>query len=58
MARKRKTKPRQLEVQWSEPESFKLTIQQTTDGDKIMAEAEQLEADRHVSEMLQRQMTV
>ena len=56
MPRSRKPTPRQLEVTWDNPEPFTLTIQTTTDGDRVAQEAAQSEADRKMSDLLQEQM--
>jgi hypothetical protein len=41
-----KSKSRQLEVQWPELESFALITQMAMDGDRVVREAAQKEADR------------
>ena len=51
----RKPKPAQLEVQWSEPESFALITQTTVDGDRVAKEAAQRAADQQSSDRLQSQ---
>jgi hypothetical protein len=49
----RKPKPAQLEVQWSEPESFALITQSAVDGDRVAKEAAQRAADQQTSDRLQ-----
>ena len=49
----RKTKPAQLEVQWSEPESFALITQSSVNGDRVAKEAAQRAADQQSSDQLQ-----
>lgn len=52
-SKSRKSKPAQLEVQWSEPESFTLIMGQSLDGDRIAREAAQRAADQLASAALQ-----
>ena len=54
----KKIKRQQLEVKWETAEPFALQIQTAKDGDKITAQAEQLAADRELSETLQHYMNV
>lgn len=49
----RKPKPAQLEVHWTEPESFALITQSSVDGNRIAREAAQLAADKQESAQLQ-----
>ena len=49
----RKPKPAQLEVQWSEPESFALITQSAVDGDRVTKEAAQRAADQQSSDRQQ-----
>jgi hypothetical protein len=51
----RKPKPAQLEVQWSEPESFALITLLAVDGDRVAKEAARRAADQQASERLQTQ---
>ena len=44
---------RQLEIQWHEPESFTLTTEQSTDGERLAKEAAQLAADQQASQSRQ-----
>ena len=55
MNKSRQPKPRQLEVQWSEPESFALITQSAVDGERIAKDAAQVAADRQASNQLQTQ---
>ena len=48
-----KPKSAQLEVQWSEPESFALITQSAVDGDRVAKEAAQRAADQQSSDQLQ-----
>jgi hypothetical protein len=48
-----KPKPAQLEVRWSEPESFALITQTAVDGERVAREAAQRVADRQASDQLQ-----
>ena len=52
-----KPKPRQLEVLWSETESFALITQQAIDGDRVARDAAQRGADRLASDQLQTQFS-
>jgi len=52
----RKPKPAQLEVQWSEPESFALIVEPALDGDRVARETAQLDADQQTSAELQNQL--
>ena len=49
----RKPKSAQLEVQWSEPESFALITQSAVDGGCLAKEAAQRAADQQTSDRLQ-----
>ena len=49
----RKPKPAQLEVQWSQPESFALVTQSAVDGDRVAKEAARHAADQQASDRLQ-----
>ena len=51
-----KLKARQIEVRFDKPEPFKLVVQTTTDGDRVVREKEQLEADRKASEEKQKRL--
>lgn len=51
----RPTKPAQLEVKWSEPESFTLITQQSLDGDRVARETARLAACQQESDQLQTQ---
>lgn len=48
-------KSRQLEVQWSEPESFALITQSAIDGEHVAQKAAQVAADKQASNRLQTQ---
>ncbi len=48
-----KTKARQFHINFLEPESFALSVQTTTDGDRLHAQREQSERDRAASESRQ-----
>ena len=52
----RKPKSAQLEVKWSETESFTLITQQAVDGDSIARETSQRDADQLASAELQSQL--
>ncbi len=52
-SKSRQSKPDQLEVQWSEPESFTLILGQSLDGDRIARESAQRAADQLASADLQ-----
>ncbi len=52
----RKPKSAQLEVQWSETETFTLITQQAVDGDRIAREIGQRDADQLASAELQSQL--
>lgn len=56
MNKSRQPKPRQLEVQWSEPESFALTMEQAVDGERVAQKAAQVAADKRASNRLQTQL--
>jgi hypothetical protein len=49
----KRTKARQVEIEWGEPEAFALVIEQAQDGERIAAEQAQREQDRALSEALQ-----
>ncbi len=53
MKKPHQPKSRQLEIHWHEPESFTLTTEQSTDGERITKEAAQLAADRQASQSRQ-----
>jgi hypothetical protein len=48
----------QLEVRWTDPEPFTLTIETTTDGDRIAAEAQQRTVDRQQNDKQQTTLTL
>lgn len=45
-----KHQAKSIEIQFGEPEAFALAVEQTTDGDRIAKEEQQLEADRKTAE--------
>ena len=51
------TKPHQLEIKWAEPESFALITQTAVDGDRVVKEAAQKEADQLSSAKQQFELT-
>ena len=56
MKKLKSRKSAQLEVQWSEPESFTLITQRTVDGDRLAKESAQHDADLLASAELQNQL--
>lgn len=50
-------KPPQLDIKWDKPEAFALTVQSTTDGDRVAQEKAQLEADKQHAEKQQTSFT-
>jgi hypothetical protein len=51
------TKPHQLEIKWVGPESFALVTQTALDGDRVVREAAQKEADQLSSAKQQFELT-
>jgi hypothetical protein len=48
-----KHKAKQVDIKWSEPEAFALVPEQTLDGERIVAENQQREADRKAADAQQ-----
>ena len=53
----KKSKPKQVEIKFDAPESFRLVVQQSTDGDRIAAEQAQSQINQTESEKLQQTLT-
>jgi hypothetical protein len=49
----KKSKSKQIDIQWAEPESFALAFQQTTDGERMVREQAQSQADQQHAEQQQ-----
>jgi len=48
-----KTKSKQVEITWSEPEPFTLVVQTATDGDGVAARKVQAQTDQQAAEQEQ-----
>lgn len=55
MAKKQRP-PAQVEIRFDKPESFQLVIENTTDGERVVREQTQREADQQHSEKQQQRL--